>query len=148
MTDNLEAADRVIDLIDGAFADWVVSEDAMRWRPNPNPEPADKAPAGEVLADLRVGDVVGYHGSIRCAHGEYVLTTIGEDGRLTLRDHYHPDNRLRSVRPQSVTRTGDWVPVCRCEHPYLHPVTAPNGRCPRYGCACPHHPGEAAARTA
>lgn len=130
-------AARVIELIDGALDDWDIGPDAMRWQPA---APAQAAPPARVLiADIRVGDLVDYHGSITHAHDRYVVTAT-ERGRLTLHHHLYPEDRLSQVRPVSVTQTGEWVPVCRCGHPHTHPITAPNGKCPRYGCECPHHP--------
>jgi hypothetical protein len=40
----------VIDAIDGALDDWSVSDDAMRWTPEPAPRPVD--PRGAVAARL------------------------------------------------------------------------------------------------
>lgn len=129
-------ADRVIALIDGALAD-PVSPDAMRWRPSPAPA----TPAVEIPADIRIGDVVDYHGSIQAEHDECVVVAVdSHTGRLTLRNHHYPDTRLDRVRRTSVTPTGRWVPVCRCGHPHVHPGHGPTGTCPRIGCPCPHHP--------
>lgn len=51
--------------------------------------------------------------------------------------HLNPATKLTQVRQTSVTATGRWLPVCRCQHPYL---TVTPGACERRGCDCPHHP--------
>ncbi|WP_280410769.1 hypothetical protein [Nocardia asiatica] len=124
----------IIALIDNALEDDETGPDAMRWRPHPAVEPRPNQ-------DLRAGDVVEYHGSIILFHwDEFVVVSVGYDGRLTLVDHYYPTTRLKQVRQSSVTATGRWVPICRCEHPYVHPAAPTPGVCSAVGCQCPHHP--------
>ncbi|MEG8184197.1 hypothetical protein GZH49_37665 [Nocardia terpenica] len=120
-------ADRVIALIDGTLRDDVVGPDAMRWCPG-----AD--------IDIRVGDIVDYHGSIVDEHGECIVVAVDPGGRLGLRNLCYPETELTCVRRSSVTPTGRWAPVCRCGHPHVHPYRRPTGHCPCLGCGCPHHP--------
>lgn len=127
-----KATDDILALIDGALDDDEYWPDAMRWSPGPVADPPPPA-------DIRVGDVVDYHGSITTHHGEFVVAAV-DGARLTLRDHWSPDIRLSRVRLASVTPKGEWVPVCRCGHPHTHPGTGATGSCPRIGCQCPHHP--------
>lgn len=130
-TDTMNDVERLLALIDGALHGDPEWPDAMRWKP-PTPTEASE------WVDIRVGDVVDYHGSKPYLHGEYVVVEAGD--RLVIRDHWYPATALRNVRRTSVTPTGEWVPVCRCGHPHVHPITGATGHCPRIGCQCPHHP--------
>ena len=134
MTNAYVAAARAIEMIDDEFVGdaWEHGSDAMRWSP---------ALEREQPAELRIGDVVDYHGSMATEYGEYIVAGIDpDDDRLALRHHYYPEFNLARVRRASVTPTGQRVSICvACRHPQAHPQRVTNGACPRIGCGCPHH---------
>jgi hypothetical protein len=83
---------------------------------------------------LRRGALVAYHGSKTDLHGTiyYISHAWPHDTYdLALRHDPAPSRRLSRARGESITPTGDHIPLCRCEHEATDQVTT----CPFCKCA-------------
>lgn len=92
------------------------------------------------LPSLSVGDVVTYHGSMSQHHGdEFVITAMGENGRLRIRDRATQEISMSHVRRISVHPTGDVVELCDdCRH-IGEDAYGDGPLCRKVSCQCRKH---------